>query len=101
MFYTLPGSNAPDSDFGDEDMNVRIPFQVSAKCVKNTDKARSKKFCIIHFVEHPENDITNRVEKAVQKRAVLKEIRTKFFRNRKHTMSVNARDQFGRHMQRT
>ena len=26
VFYTLPRSNTPDSDFGDEDVNVRIPL---------------------------------------------------------------------------
>ena len=26
VFYTLPRSNPPDSDFGDEDVNVRIPL---------------------------------------------------------------------------
>ena len=101
MLNRSPRSDVARATFGNQSMNMWVPLQISAKGVKNTDKARSKTFCFIHFEEHAENDIANSVEKAVQKRAVLKEIRSKFFRNRKHTMSMNRRDQFGRHMQRT
>ena len=52
MFYTLPRSDTPDSDFRDEDVNVRIPLEAASKGMKNTNEAGSKVFGFIHFEKH-------------------------------------------------
>lgn len=37
----FPRSNATDSDFGNEDMDVRIPLKTAAEGVEDTDKTGS------------------------------------------------------------
>ena len=66
MFYTLPGSNAPDSDFGDEDVDVRIPLKATTKGMENANETRSETLSIIEFAEHAKNDIANGMKKAVE-----------------------------------
>ena len=66
MFYTLPRRNAPDSDFGDKNVNVRIPLKASSKGVKNADKAGSKTLSFIEFTEHTKNDVADRMKKTVE-----------------------------------
>ena len=44
MFDMFPRGNASDSDFGNKNVNVRIPLKVTAKSMKDTDKAGSKSF---------------------------------------------------------
>ena len=38
----FPRSNAADSDFGNEDMDVRVPLKAAAEGVEDTDKTGSK-----------------------------------------------------------
>ena len=66
MFYTLPRSNTPDSNFRDEDMNMRIPLKAATKGVENTNEAGSKVLRFIKFAEHAEDDIADRMKKAVE-----------------------------------
>ena len=44
VFDTFPRGNASDSDFGNKNVNVRIPLKATAKSMKDTDKAGSKSF---------------------------------------------------------
>ena len=66
MFYALPGSNAPDSDFGDEDMNVRIPLEATTKGMENTNETGSETLSFIEFAEHTKNNVPDGMEKAVE-----------------------------------
>ncbi len=52
-------------------MNMRIPLEASAKCMKNANKARGKVFGFIHFVKQIENGIANSVEEAVKEFTVF------------------------------
>ena len=97
MFYTLPRSNTSDSDFGDKDMNVRIPLEAASKGVENTDEAGSKMLRFIKFAEHAKDDVTDGMKKAVEQRTISAEKDTKFFRNSEYTMPVNALNDFERH----
>lgn len=97
MFYTLPRSNTPDSDFGDEDVNVRIPLEATTKGVKNADKAGSKTLGFIEFAEHAKNDVADGMKKAVEQRAISAEKDAKFFRDSEYTMPVNALNDFEGH----
>ena len=42
MFNTLPRSNAPDSDFRNEDVNVRIPLEAASKGMENANETGSE-----------------------------------------------------------
>ena len=72
MFYTFPRGNTPDSNFRDEDMNMRVPLETASEGVKNTNKTGSKVFGFIHFAEHIKDGITNGVKKAMQELTVIK-----------------------------
>jgi len=97
VLNAFPRSNAPDSDFGDENMNVRIPLKAAPKGVKNADKAGSKTLGFIEFAEHAKNDVADGMKKAVEQRAISAEKDAKFFRNSEYTMPVNALNDFEGH----
>lgn len=97
MFNTLPRSNASDSDFGEEDVNVRIPLEAAPKGVKNTNESGSKMLRFIKFAEHAKNDVADGMKKAVEERTIFTEKDTKFFRDGENTMPVNTLNNFERH----
>lgn len=47
-------------------MDVRIPFQIPSKGMKDADKTRSKMFGPVKLEEHPQDDIPDRMEQAVK-----------------------------------
>ena len=66
MFNTFPRSNKPDSDFRDEDVNVRIPLEATTKGMENANETRSETLSFIEFAEHAKNDIANGMKKAIE-----------------------------------
>ena len=97
MFYRLPRSNTPSSDFGDEDVNVRIPLEAASKGVENTNEARSKMLRFIKFAEHAKDDIADGMKKAVEQRTVSAEEDAKLFGDGEDAVPVNTLDDFERH----
>ena len=77
VFNAFPRRDTTDSDFGNENVNMRIPLQAAAKGMKNADKAGSKMFSLIEFAEHTKNDVTDRKKKTVEQRAISAEEDTK------------------------
>ena len=53
MEIGTPGSKAASATFGNEGMDMGIPFQISAKGMKDTDKARGKMFRFVELKKHP------------------------------------------------
>ena len=66
MFYTLPRSNTPDSDFRNEDVNMRIPLEATTKGMENTNETWSETLSFIEFAEHTKNNVPDGMEKAVE-----------------------------------
>ena len=97
MFNTFPRSNTPDSDFRDEDVNMRIPLEATTKGMENANETRSETLSFIEFAEHAKNDIADRMKKAVEKRAISAEEDAKLLRDGKNAMSMNRLDDFERH----
>ena len=56
---------------GNEAVDVGIPFQVATKCMKNHNKAGSKIFGFINFMEHRMDDAADRMEKTVKQGAII------------------------------
>lgn len=54
MFVWTPGGNITGTALGDERMDMRAPFEVSAERVKDTNKPGSKIFILIKFRKHLE-----------------------------------------------
>jgi hypothetical protein len=78
-------------------MNVRIPFQRSAKSMKDTNKARNKVLTFVYSVEHLKNNAADSLEKTVKKGAVFQKERAKFFINGKNAVAVSAADKLKGH----
>lgn len=97
VFDAFPRCDASDSDFGNENVNMRIPLKATPKGMKNTDKARSKTLGFIEFAEHTKNDVADRMKKAVEQRTVSAEEDAEFFGDSENAMSVNGLDDFERH----
>ena len=83
--------------FGNQTVNVRIPFEIPAKSMKNHNVTRSKILGFIHFKEHAGNNAGNRMKKARKQRSVLKEKITEIFINGEDTVSVLDVNQLKRH----
>jgi len=71
VFNRSPWSEVTSAPFRNKDMYMRIPFEIPAKGMKNTDESRSKEFRLIHHKKHTKNNITDGMKKAVQKRTVI------------------------------
>lgn len=80
--------------FGNKSVDMGVPFQVSAKSVKDADEARSKVFRFINFIEHTKDDIPDGMKQTREKRAVFQEKGPQFFRDSGNTVSVIAGNQF-------
>lgn len=83
--------------FGNQTVNVRIPFEIPTKSMKNHDIARGEVFGFIHSEEHAGNDAGNRMKKAMKERSVPKEKITEVFINCEDTVPVADVKQFKRH----
>lgn len=51
MLFVTPGKVVTDPTFRDETVDMRVPFEISAKGMQHTDKTRSKELGFIIFVE--------------------------------------------------
>lgn len=71
MFNSSPGRDVTCASFRDKGMNVRVPFQVPSKGMKDTDKSGCKIFGFIDFGKHAQNDIADRRKKKTEESAVL------------------------------
>ena len=47
-------------------MDMRIPLKAAAESMKNTNKAVSETLRFIEFAEYTKNNVTDRMEKAVE-----------------------------------
>ena len=73
MFNSSPGRDVAGAPFRDKSMNVRVPFQVPTKGMKDADKSGCKIFGFIDFGKHAQNDIADRRKKKTEASAILEE----------------------------
>ena len=78
-------------------MNVRVPFEWAAKCMQDTNEARSKIPGLIHVKEETQYNRAHSLKKTVQERAIFKEEDTEFFRNSEDAVAMFTFDQFSSH----
>jgi hypothetical protein len=76
---------------------MRIPFEISAKSMKDTDETRGKKFRIVIFMKHACYNTVNGGKKAIKKRAVFQKEREECSCNGKNTVSVGKINDFKGH----
>ena len=97
MFYTLPRSNTPDSNFRDKDVDMRIPLEATSKGMENTNETGSETLRFIEFAEHTKNNVPDGMKKAVEQRTVSAEEDAKLFGDGEDAVPVNTLDDFERH----
>ena len=66
-----PGSPVAGSPFWNKDMDVRIPLEITAKGVKDSDETGGEVFRAVHFWKKAQNDIPDGMEKIREQRAIL------------------------------
>lgn len=66
VFKRTPSTGITNATFGNEAVDMRIPFQVTTEGVKDTDKAGSKTLGFVSILEHSKDDAADGREKAVK-----------------------------------
>lgn len=93
MFCNLPETIIGKAAFGNETVDMRIPFQGSAESVQDADEAGDKISAFIHLVEKPEDDTADSLEEAVKQVTVIEEERAQIFINGEDDMPVSAAEE--------
>lgn len=86
-----------ETTFRNEAMNMRIPFQVPTKGVKDHDKAGSERKSFVFFLEQTENDTGHGMKEAFQQRTIIQEERSKIFIDRENTVTMGGIEKLERH----
>src|SRR5699024_9767814 len=89
-----PGAVITVTAFGEEAVDMGIPFEIPAKSVEDHDISGSEIFGLIELEKHTGDDTGNRMEETVQERAVLEEKGTEIFingRSEEHTSELQSR----------
>ena len=97
MTYAAPETIVAVAAFGNEAVDVRVPFQIPAKGMEDHDKAWSEVQGFILFRKHPGNDAVYGMKETVQKRTVIKEKLAEPGINGKDTMPVGDIDELKGH----
>lgn len=92
-----PGAVITETAFGEEAVDMGIPFEVPAKSVEDHDISGSEIFGLIELEKHTGDDTGNRMEETVQERAVLEEKGTEIFINGKDAMTMVDIDELKKH----
>ena len=100
MFNDSPEAIIRETAFGKETVDVRIPFERSAKGMEYADKAGHKVFGFVHFMEEPENDTADGLKKAVKERAVIQKERAQVFIDGKNEVPMCTINEFKGHFSR-
>lgn len=83
--------------FGDEAVNMWIPFQRTSKRMEDANEAGSEPFGLVLGMKHTDDDTADCLKKAVEKRTIFQEKMPKLFIDSKNAMSMSAGDQLESH----
>lgn len=92
-----PGAVITVTAFGEEAVDMGIPFEIPAKSVEDHDISGSEIFGLIELEKHTGDDTGDRMEETVQERAVLEEKGTEIFINGKDAMAMADIDELKKH----
>ena len=88
MGLGAPAPTVADTTLRDEAVDMRVPLKVTPEGVEDTDKAGSKTFGFVVFVEHTEDNIADGGEKATKEGTVSEEEGPEFFSDSEDTVAV-------------
>lgn len=83
-----PPTGIANAAFGNETVDVRIPFEVPPKGMQNTDKAGRKTLRFVGIMEHSKDNAAYRREKAVKQSPISKEKGTQLLSDGKDAVPV-------------
>ena len=86
-----------EAALGKEAVDMWIPFQGSAEGMEDTDETWDKIFAFIQFMEHPEDDTADSLEKTVKEGAVVQEERAQVFVDGKNEVPMGTVNEFEEH----
>ena len=92
-----PGAVITVTAFGEEAVDMGIPFEIPAKSVEDHDISRGEIFGLVELEKHTGDDTGDRMEETVQERAVLEEKGTEIFINGKDAMAMADIDELKKH----
>ncbi len=92
-----PGAVITETAFGEEAVDMGIPFEVSAKSVEDHDISRGEIFGLVELEKHTGDDTGDRMKETAQERAVLEEKGTEIFINGKDAMAMADIDELKKH----
>ena len=92
-----PGAVITETAFGEEAVDMGIPFEVPAKSVEDHDISRGEILGLVELEKHTGDDTGDRMEETVQERAVLEEKGTEIFINGKDAMAMADIDELKKH----
>lgn len=94
VFHNSPEAVIGETAFGKKAVDMRIPFQGSAKGMENADKIGDKVSAFVQFMEHSEDDAANCLKKAVELGTVIQKERAEILVNDKNEVPVGKVNQF-------
>ena len=97
VFHMTPEAVITVTTFRKDAVDVRIPFEISAKSVENHDISGSEVFCMVQIEKHTGYDTGDGMKEAVEEGTVLKEEVAEVFINGKNAMAVLNTDELKRH----
>ena len=83
--------------FGKDAVDVRIPFEISAKSVENHDISGSEVLGMVQIEKHTGYDTGDGMKETVEEGTILKEEVAEVFINGKNAMAVLNADELKRH----
>ena len=73
MLHRAPESFVREAAFGDEAVDMRVPFQGPTEGMEEADEARDKVLGHVDLMEHMGHDLADSLEEAIEEGAVLQE----------------------------
>ena len=92
----FPDTVTVKSTFGNNHMDMRVPFEITSKSMQAANHAGSEFFGMVHLIKPGGNGLSSRFEKYVKKTAIPAEIYAKLLSDSKNDMAVSAVDKLGR-----
>lgn len=97
VFKGTPAPGVTNAAFGNEAVDMGIPFEVTPEGMEDTEEAGSETFGLVFTLEHSENNAADSREKAAKQDSVSKEEGSEFFCDCKNTVPVRDIDEFEGH----
>ena len=98
MSDVAPEPIVRETAFGDQAVDMWIPFQGASEGMEDADEAGNKVFRLVHFRKHTKDNAADSLEKAVEEGTVFEKEVPEIFINGKDTVAVSAGDEFEGHV---